>query len=356
MSHGPITRRNFLRSSAAAAAAGMTAGFPISAAEVRDAAAAADVTKARSYNPAMEYRRLGKTNLMVSVISMGGHWKKIPHAYGTEEFMKNRQEVIYAAMDRGINFVDACTEQEVATYPKALGKRREEIYFSYSWDNREVRFRNWAESTEKLKEGFAKGLKEVGLEYVDLWRIMMHEQTRRNNTEKEIENAMEALLWAKKEGLARFTGTSSHDRDWIAEAVAKYPQLEVVCTPYTAASKKKPVGSMFDALKQYDVGFIGIKPFASGSVFKSRGMPDSATKAADDERARMVLRYVLSCDVLTAAIPGLITVGQVNTACQAVAERRQFDLVEAAEYEEITREMWANLPPDYQWLRNWEWV
>ena len=37
--------------------------------------------------------------------------------------------------------------------------------------------------------------------------------------EKEIEIAMEALDWAKKTGKARFTGVSSHDRPWIAEAV-----------------------------------------------------------------------------------------------------------------------------------------
>jgi hypothetical protein len=40
----------------------------------------------------------------------------------------------------------------------------------------------------------------------------------------------------------------------------------------------------------------------------------------------------------------------------AVKERRQFDLAQAKRYEQITREMWANLPQDYEWLRDWEWV
>ena len=91
-------------------------------------------------------------------------------------------------------------------------------------------------------------------------------------------------------------------------------------------------------------------------MFKSRGAPDSATKDEDDERARMVLRYVLCCDVLTAAIPGLITVDQVKNAAKAVKERREFDLAEQQKYEQITKDMWDNLPRDYEWLRDWEWV
>jgi len=109
-------------------------------------------------------------------------------------------------------------------------------------------------------------------------------------------------------------------------------------------------------LKKYDVGLIGIKPFASGTFFKSRGEPDSPTKDEDDERARLALRHVLCCDVLTAAIPGLITVDQVKNAARAVKERRRFDLAESRRFEEITQQMWDNLPPGYQWLRDWEWV
>ena len=167
---------------------------------------------------------------------------------------------------------------------------------------------------------------------------------------------MAALEWGKKTGKARCTGISTHHRPWIAEAVAKYPALEVVITPYAAGSKEKPVGSMFEALRKHDVGFIGIKPFASGALFASQGVPDSLTKQEDDERARLALRYVLCCDLLAAAIPGLITVDQVKNAAAAVKERRQFDTAETARHQELTAEMWRNLPPNYHWLRDWEWV
>jgi hypothetical protein len=36
------------------------------------------------------------------------------------------------------------------------------------------------------------------------------------------------------------TGISTHHRPWIAEAVVKYPQFDVVITPYSAGSHAKP--------------------------------------------------------------------------------------------------------------------
>jgi len=316
-------------------------------------AAAPDPTKTRSYNENMEYRRLGRTNLMLSAVSMGGHWKRIPFKSGSEEFKKNRREVIAAALDHGINYIDACWSGEVIAYAEALGDKRERIYFGFDWTlGRDPKI---VGSVERLKQGLDEGLRRAGLDYVDLWRITLREQTTRN-TPEQIENVVAALEWGKKSGKARFTGVSTHHRPWIARAVAKYPQLEVIITPYSAGSREKPVGSMFDALRKYDVGMIGIKPFASGTVFKSGGTPDSPTKEEDDRRARMVLRYVLANDVLTAAIPGLITVDQVKNAALAVQERRQFDLAEQRRLDEITRHMWDNLPPHYQWLRDWQWV
>ncbi len=333
-----VTRREFVQAAAGAAAA---------------ANLAAAARKTRSYNENMEYRRLGRTNIMLSAISMGGHWKRIPFKPDTEDFKKNRREVIHAAMDHGINYIDACSRREVEVYTEALKGRREEIYMGFDWTlGRDPEI---AGSLEKLKQGLDDGLRATGLEYVDIWRITMREQTTRN-APREIENIMAALEWGKKSGKARFTGISAHHRPWIADAVAKYPQIEVVITPYSAGSKEKPIGSMFDALKKHDVGFIGIKPFASGTLFASLGEPASATQKEDDDRARMALRYVLCCDVLAAAIPGLITVEQVKNAARAVKERRQFESAEAARFERLAAEMWRNLPADYAWLRDWEWV
>lgn len=334
MNESELSRRRFLGSAAAAVAA-------------------PDPRKTRSYNENMEYRRLGRTNLLISAVSMGGHWKQIPYKPGTEEFKKNRREVIYACLDHGINYIDACSPAEVLAYSEAVKGRREEIYFGF--ESTGARNPAFAGSLDKLKQGLDEAMKKSGLDYVDVWRLTMREQTTKNS-QQEIENVAAALEWGKKTGRARATGISTHHRPWIAEAVAKYPSLEVIITPYAAGSKEKPVGSMFDAFRKHDVGFIGIKPFASGALFASLGAPDSATKREDDERARMALRYVLCCDVLAGAIPGLITVDQVKNAAAAVKERRKFDMAEAARHRELTAGMWRSLPVNYEWLRDWEWV
>lgn len=334
------TRRDFIRTAAGGAAAGL-------------ALPAAQARKTRSYNENMEYRRLGRTGLVISAISIGGHWKRIPFKAGSEDFRRNRREVMNACLDHGINYVDACSAGEVMVYAEAVKDRREEVFMGFDWTM--ARAPEIAGSVERLKQGLDEGLKKSGLNYVDLWRITLREQTTQNS-EREIEAVMAALEWGKKTGKARFTGIATHHRPWIAEAVAKYPQIEVVVTPYSAGSKEKPAGSMFEALRKHEVGMIGIKPFASGNLFAGRGTPDSPAKKEDDDRARMALRYVLCCDVLSASIPGLVTVDQVKNAATAVKERRQFERAEAMRYQRLTAGMWQRLPDDYQWLRGWEWV
>ena len=128
MADEKISRRELMRGTAAAAA-GITAGVgatsQASAAEAKAAKAAPapkDKTKTRSYNEKMEYRRLGRTGLWISAVSIGGHWKKIAHRGGSKGFMDNRTEVMAACLDHGINYIDACWNQEVTTYAKALGK------------------------------------------------------------------------------------------------------------------------------------------------------------------------------------------------------------------------------------------
>jgi aryl-alcohol dehydrogenase-like predicted oxidoreductase len=272
-------------------------------------------------------------------------------------FQKNRYDVVTRCIEVGINYVDACSGAEVLAYSKALEGRRDKMYLGYSWYEYEMRFGPWRESLAKMMEGLDSGLKQAKLDYVDLWRISLEMDTAKKQTQKEIEITMEALARAKQQGKARFIGVSSHDRPWLKEAVEKYPrELEVILTPYTAASKVLPQDSLFDAVKKCDVGVLGIKPFASNSLFKGDSSLASPEAEEDDKRARLAIRYILSNPALTAPMPGLINAHQVDNVAKAVRERRQLDKDEKAHLDKAMDEAWAKLPDDYQWLKDWEYV
>jgi aryl-alcohol dehydrogenase-like predicted oxidoreductase len=218
-----------------------------------------------------------------------------------------------------------------------------------------MRFKEWRTADQLLK-GLDEGLQAAGLEYVDLWRITLLEKSSKH-TNEEIEEAVKALEAAKKAGKARFTGVSSHDRPHIKWIIETFPkQLEVVVTPYTAKTKELPQDSLFEAVAKQDVGIFGIKPFASGSLFKAGGAPDGPDAEEDSTRARMAIRYILCNLAVTAPIPGLITAQQVANVALAMKERRELDKKEQGHLQRAMDEAWAKLPDDYQWLKQWEWV
>jgi aryl-alcohol dehydrogenase-like predicted oxidoreductase len=329
-----ITRRQFIRDGVIVAA-GAATGFSLvgkgSGSEVLD------TSRILNYNPNMEYRRQGKTNLMISAVCLGGH---------SSSDDRQRYEVVSRCIDAGINYIDACTRGEVIRDAKALKGRRDKMYLALSHCGNEVRNPDYR-TAKKLLEVFDGLLSESGQEYTDLWRITCYEPGGRHtfNTSCEI---VEALTEAKEQGKARFIGFSSHDRRWIKFMIEYFPQMDVVCFPFTTMSKRAPQDSLFEALKSRDVGAFGIKPFAAASLFKGDG-------EEDDRRARLAIRYILHSNTVI-PIPGMNSVREVDNVARAVAERREIDLKEAAELETLSRDTWARLPAHYQWLNDWAYV
>jgi len=367
MSH-ELSRREFLGHGCAAALGGAAAASLATTVEAGNPGRV-DTSRILNYNPDMEYRRCGKTNLMISAVALGGHWKRLaaiiggnePPGWmtvdiGREDFRKNRAEVVSRCIERGINYVDACCAEEILAYAHALKGRRDKMYFGYSWHVKESRFVQWR-SAKMLKQGLDEGMKEAGLDYVDLWRISLLTNSA-DHTQAEIEEAVAALDWAKRTGRARFVGVSSHDRTHLKMLIEKYPQqMEVILTPYTAKTKVvEDETGLWAAIRRADVGWFGIKPFASNSVFKGDSSPRSPHAEEDNRIARLTLRAILCNPAITAPIPGLISVQQVDNAALAVKERRELDVQERAELDRAMQRAFANLPPRYQWLKDWEYV
>jgi len=333
MNDKSVSRRQFMHR-AAATAAGVAVGMGAAQAT----SAAESTSKILSYNPDMEYRRLGKTNIMVSAVCLGGHSR-------SDE--KERAEIINRCMDAGINYIDACWDNEVKRDAKALRGKRDKVYLALSHGAKEVRNEDFRTS-KKLLASLDELLRDSKQDYTDLWRITCLEPGGRHsfNTACEI---VEALEKAKKQGKTRFIGFSTHDRRWIEFMIEYFPQIEVVCFPFTTMSKRAPKDSLFDALKQRDVGAFGIKPFAASSLFAHKDPQE------DNRRGRLALRYILHSNTVV-PIPGMNGLDEVENVVKAVTERRQLDVREQAELDTVSQQAWAALPSHYQWLKNWQYV
>jgi aryl-alcohol dehydrogenase-like predicted oxidoreductase len=338
MKKNKVTRREFVRDTAIVAA-GVAAGVAGLAGESAHAAAdkQVDTSKILNYNPAMEYRRLGKTQFMVSAVGLGGHSRSDD---------QERAAVMSRCLDAGINFIDSTGSGELHRDIKALGARRDKVYLALSETGREPRNPEYR-TAEKLLETLDDALRGAKLEYTDLWRITVYEPGGRHTFDESCA-VIEALEKAKKQGKARSIGISSHDRRWFKFMIEYFPRLEVILFPFTTMSKAAPKDSLFEALKKCDVGAFGIKPFAAGSLF-------TGEREEDLKRARLAIRYILATNTVI-PIPGLNAVDEVDNVAKAILERRELDTKEQAAMKSMNDQLWARLPGHYAWLRNWEYV
>ena len=111
-----LSRRKFIQQTSLAAAG--TVACVLASNRVLAKAENSAAKKTLCYNENMEYRRLGKTNLQISAVCLGGHWKRINVM--KQDFDENRHDVVSRCMDVGINYIDACCRSEVLAYSLSL--------------------------------------------------------------------------------------------------------------------------------------------------------------------------------------------------------------------------------------------
>jgi predicted aldo/keto reductase-like oxidoreductase len=378
MKDNRLSRREFIRNTS------ILAGSTVAGAVGSQAnASAVDTKNIVNYNEKMNYRRLGKTNLMLSEVSLGGHWKNRGGGRYWDTFSddkspadvtKNRGDVISACIDVGINYLDITTAAECLAYGAALKGRREKMIVGA--DDHRLGPRNPANRNVKsLTFNIDECLRRLQTDYLDIWRVQA--DMGGNNSDKDVEIMIEAFQKAHKAGKARHFGISTHSRPWAQHVIEKFDAVEMFIFPCTAKTKEKGLAptkenvvegnpghgadqgqSIFAALKKQDVGLVTIKPFFGGSLFKVPGKFPVMGVGSKNENdlARLTLQCILSNDAVTATVPGLTTAYEVENAAIASYTRPVANMT-AADKEWLDKavdEQWANLPLEYTWLRDWE--
>jgi predicted aldo/keto reductase-like oxidoreductase len=377
MKDSKLSRRDFIRTTSVLAGGAVAAGLG------SQNAAGAETSKIVNYNEKMHYRRLGKTNLMLSEVSLGGHWKNrnggrywdtFANDETPEDVIKNRADIVSACVDVGINYLDITTAAECLAYGAALKGRREKMIVGA--DDHRLGPRNPANrNVEALTFNIDECLRRLKTDYLDIWRVQA--DMGGNNSDQDVEIMIEAFEKAHKAGKAKHFGISTHSRPWAQHVIEKYPAVEMFVFPCTAKTKEKgqiptkenveegnpghgadQSQSIFAALKKQDVGLVTIKPFFGGSlfsipaVFPVMGVGDKS----ENDLARLTIQCILSNETITATVPGMTTPYEVENAAMASYTRpiAKMSPAEKQWLKQVTDEQWACLPAEYTWLRDWE--
>ena len=273
----------------------------------------------------MKYRKLGRTGIEVSEISMG-----LEHLLPLEESVVT--DTIRAAIKGGVNYFDCLsgkdfeknsdTNDEYAKLGKALEGVRNEVYISYLANANRSDKDNFIEG---IKIGFGCFLRELKTEYADIFMIAFCDKPVEFDRVTCCGGLLEYAKKLQSEKKVKFIGISTHSSD-IAHKAIESGDFDVLMYPVNPAFDvitneneyiEKDLGKLWDAAYDYkqenavtklirkdiyteclknNIGLVAMKPFGGGFIFRE----DINTGFT----SLNLISYVLTQNGVSAVIPG----------------------------------------------------
>lgn len=274
----------------------------------------------------MQYRRLGKTDLMVSEIGLGGEWLE-RHNY------EECKAIIDRADELGINILDCwMAEPNVrANIGKALIGRRERWFIQghigSTWQNGQyVRTRD----VEKCRAAFEDMLIRMQTDYIDLG--MIHFIDKESEWDAAINSPyIQYVKELKASGKIHHIGISTHNPD-LAKRAVESGLVEMLMFSINPAFDLLPPtdnidnyfieeyqdelngidparAELYKLCEQHDVGLTVMKPYAGGRLFDEKRSPFGVALTPVQ-----CIHYCLTRPAVAAVMAGYDTPEQVNQA------------------------------------------
>jgi len=362
---GELSRRDFLRDvSLGVAGAGIISS--------QMSCAGFKIFGAKDKNSKMKYRRLGRTELIVSEISLGGHYDGPNNEQKKSKEQWQRNAVFQECFKSGINYFDTNTEYErksLGIALKSIPGIREKINIVTDINDRQ---KTGPDTYDFLMKMIDEQLNNLQLPYVEVLRFTT---VIKRTPPERLEAAFKAFKEIKKAGKAKFLAVAQHDPELLLEWINKYDEIDIIYMPYNYFASKAEE-ELFPAAKKKDIGIVVIKPFNKGTIFdpklletmkfgsgsrsvieraereKKERTPDDLTKGTDLTLAQASLRYILSNENISMVIPGMETVDEVRENIR-VAGSKNFGRLDQKILEKYAAHFHEVLPENYQWLKCW---
>ncbi len=249
----------------------------------------------------MEYRFLGNTGLRVSSLCFG----TLPMGpLQADMRVDEGAAVIRHALDLGVNFID--TAQMYRTYPhikKALHNYRGNVVIST---------KTLGASYEDMRNAIDEALTGIGVCHIDI--MYLHAARVTPAVFAERAGALKCLANAKREGLIRAAGISTHAVD-VVRAAGDVPEIDVIM-PVVNMAGTGIVGGNLSAMV-YSINYalqkgktvVAQKALAGGHLI---------------DRFEQAIRFVLDMQGISSVAVGMVSPNEVD-ANVAVFEGRAVD-------------------------------
>jgi aryl-alcohol dehydrogenase-like predicted oxidoreductase len=171
----------------------------------------------------MKYRKLGNTNMLLSIVSLGGSgYGKNYGAYDEKEAVKAFQHAIH----RGVNYIDTAYWYGQGHSETFLGREllpkvpRDKYFIATKVGRYEEELKERFDfSAEKVTKSAEESLKRLQLEEVDLLQI--HDVEFALSNEKILNETLPAVEKLQKRGLCRYIGITGYPLSPLKDIISK---------------------------------------------------------------------------------------------------------------------------------------
>jgi predicted aldo/keto reductase-like oxidoreductase len=326
--HG-VTRRQFLELSAAATAAVVAAG-------------SGGFAWAAEVKQGIPYRTLGRTGEKVSLVGVGGSH------IGMQKDEKESIQIIRAALDRGLNFLDNSWDYNDGKSEERMGKALRDGYRQNAFLMTKIDGRTKEAAARQLDES----LKRLQTDHVDL--LQFHEIIRMEDPGRVFApgGALEAVLAAKKAGKVRYIGFTGHKDPKIhlhmfQTADAHQFHFDTVQMPLNVmdAHFKSFETEVLPVALKHQTAVLGMKPMGDHFILDSKAVtPVECLHYAMNLPVSVVITGIDSLPILDQAVNAAksfqpLSGSQVSALLaktQEIAQNGQFELYKTSHHFDTT--------------------
>lgn len=269
----------------------------------------------------MEKRRLGKTDMEVSILGFGGS------EIGYEGILAaSAKKLLNSALDAGLNVIDTaeCYANSEELIGQAVSARRSEFYlFTKCGHPRGWGYPDWKPAS--ILKSIERSLKRLKTDCVDL--VQLHTCTE---DELRAGNVIEALKRAREHGYTRYIGYSGDNK--AALYAIECGEFDTLQTSVNIA-EQDALDLTLPLARERNIGVIAKRPIANVAWKNGNRPPSDSYGYAYWERLQKLKYDFLTRDLketVAIALRFTLSVAGVHTAIVGTARPGRFEQNAAA--------------------------